>query len=101
MGTLADGWAANSGRLDTLLYCVRFDPLPAQSCFYTDGVKLSVNGSPVLDERRYLAEKGVELGLCSTCLETYGLREQVAVGVGGGMGDIIAAMTQADNVITA
>jgi hypothetical protein len=76
------------------------DPLPAQICFYTDGVKLCVNGSPVLDELRALAEKGVELVLCATCLETFGLRGQVAVGVVGGMGDIIAAITNADNTIT-
>jgi hypothetical protein len=74
-------------------------PLPAQLCFYTDGVKLCVHGSPVLDELRHLADKGVELVLCSTCLDAFGLREQVAVGVVGGMGDIIAAMTQADNTI--
>jgi intracellular sulfur oxidation DsrE/DsrF family protein len=76
------------------------DPLPSQVCFYTEGVKLCVNGSPVLDQLRALAAKGVELVLCSTCLETFGLRDQVAVGVVGGMGDIITAMTNADSVIT-
>ncbi len=74
--------------------------LPPQICFYTDGVKLCVNGSPVLDELKTLAQKGVELVLCSTCLDTFGLRDQVAVGIVGGMGDIIAAMTRADSVIT-
>jgi sulfur relay (sulfurtransferase) complex TusBCD TusD component (DsrE family) len=76
------------------------DPLPSQICFYTDGVKLCVNGSPVLDELRILAGKGVELVLCSTCLETFGLRDQVAIGVVGGMGDIITAMMNADNTVT-
>ena len=75
------------------------DPLPAQICFYTDGVKLCVTGSPVLDELRTLAAKGVELVLCSTCLETFGSRDQVAIGVVGGMGDIITAMTNADNTV--
>jgi hypothetical protein len=76
------------------------EPLPAQICFYTDGVRLCTNGSPVLDELHALAGKGVELVLCSTCLDTFGLRDQVAIGVVGGMGDIIAAMTGADNTIT-
>ncbi len=76
------------------------DPLPSQICFYTDGVKLCVTGSPVLDELRALAAKGVELVLCSTCLETFGLRNQIAVGVVGGMGDIITAMTNADNTVS-
>jgi intracellular sulfur oxidation DsrE/DsrF family protein len=76
------------------------DPLPSQICFYTDGVKLCVNGSPVLDELRTLAGKGVELVLCSTCLETFGLRDQVAVGIVGGMGDIITALMNAENAVT-
>jgi hypothetical protein len=75
------------------------DPLPALMCFYTDGVRLCVNGSPVLDELRALADKGVTLVLCFTCLETFGLLDQVAVGVVGGMGDIITAMTSADNTV--
>src|SRR5512137_280653 len=73
------------------------DPLPTQICFYTEGVKLCVNGSPVLDELRALVAKSVELVLCSTCLETFGLRDQVAIGIVGGMGDIITAMMDADN----
>ena len=76
------------------------DPLPSQICFYTEGIKLCVAGSPVLDELRALTAKGVELVLCSTCLETFGLRDQIAVGIVGGMGDIITAMANADNAIT-
>jgi len=76
------------------------DPLPSQICFYTEGVKLCVTGSPVLDELRALVIKGVELVLCSTCLDTFGLRDQVAIGVVGGMGDIITAMTNADSAIS-
>ncbi len=75
------------------------DPLPAQICFYTDGVKLCVAGSPVLDELRVLADLGVTLELCFNCLETFGLLDQVAVGVVGGMGDIITAMMGADNAV--
>jgi len=76
------------------------NPLPSQICFYTDGVKLCMTGSPVLDELRALDDRGVELVLCSTCVETFGLRDQVAVGIVGGMGDIIEAITHADNSIT-
>lgn len=76
------------------------DPLPAQICFYADGVKLCITGSPVLDELRNLVDKGVTMVLCYTCLDTFGLLDQVAVGVVGGMGDIITAMMNADNAIT-
>ena len=76
------------------------DPLPSQICFYTDGVKLTVEGSPVLDELKALQDKGVELVICSTCIDTFGLRDKVRVGIVGGMPDIITAITQADNAIT-
>lgn len=75
-------------------------PLPSQICFYTEGVRLCVANSPVLTELRSLEAKGVELVLCSTCLDRFGLTDQVAVGVVGGMGDIITAIMQADNAIT-
>jgi sulfur relay (sulfurtransferase) complex TusBCD TusD component (DsrE family) len=77
-----------------------FPRIPSQICFYTDGVKLCVNDSPVLDELRVLSQKGVELVLCSTCLDTFGLSDQVAIGVVGGMGDIVTAMMNADNAVT-
>ncbi len=76
------------------------DPLPSQICFYTDGVRLCVYDSPVLPELQALQDKGVELVLCSTCLGAFGLADQVAVGVIGGMGDIITAMMHAGNVVT-
>jgi hypothetical protein len=76
------------------------DPLPSQICFYTDGVRLCVHGSPVLAELLALQAKSVEIVLCSTCLETFGLADQVAVGIVGGMGDIITAMLNAENTIT-
>ena len=83
-----------------LALIAQHNPLPAQICFYTDGVKLTVEGSPVLDELKALAAKGVELVICSTCIDTFGLRDKVRVGVVGGMPDIITAITGADNAIT-
>ncbi|MCP4547542.1 MAG: sulfurtransferase-like selenium metabolism protein YedF [bacterium] len=74
--------------------------LPGAICFYTDGVKLVVEGSPVLAELRSLEAKGVHLIVCKTCLDTHGIADQVAVGVVGGMGDIVAAQWLADKVIT-
>ena len=78
----------------------QMDTPPEVICFYTDGVKLACEGSPVLAELAALEEKGVRLILCQTCLNAYKLNDQVRVGIVGGMGDIITAMWQADNVIT-
>jgi len=74
--------------------------LPAVICFYAEGVKLVVTGSPVLDSLGKLEAKGVRLVLCNTCLNFYGLADQVEVGVVGGMGDIIEAQVKADKVVT-
>jgi len=65
--------------------------LPNAICFYTDGVKLVVNGSPVLDQLQQLEQKGVRLIICSTCLNYFGLIDKVQVGIMGGMLDIVEA----------
>jgi selenium metabolism protein YedF len=76
------------------------DYLPAVICFYTEGVKLTVTGSPVLDELRALEEKGVRLIICGTCLNYFGVQDQVKVGIPGGMTDILEAQWRAKKVIT-
>lgn len=76
------------------------EELPGAICFYTDGVKLVVEGSPVLAELRALEAKGVHLVICKTCLDYFGLGDKVAVGVVGGMGDIIAVQWSAERCIT-
>lgn len=73
--------------------------LPAAICFYTDGVQLACEGSPLLPELTALEARGVPLVLCKTCLDTFGLTDKVRVGVVGGMTDIITAMWSADSVI--
>lgn len=74
--------------------------LPAKVLFYTDGVKLACTGSPVLELLKKIEAQGVELVLCSTCLDYFHLTDQVQVGVVGGMGDILESMQKSDNVIS-
>ncbi|MBM3321510.1 MAG: DsrE family protein [Candidatus Eisenbacteria bacterium] len=73
--------------------------LPGAISFFTDGVKLAAEGSPVLDVLRSLESKGVHLILCKTCLDHYGLAEKVRVGTIGGMTDILAAQWKAGKVV--
>ncbi len=82
---------------DLLLQSVN---LPAMICFYTEGVKLVCDGSPILEQLRALESKNVRLIICSTCLNYFELTEKVQVGIVGGMGDILEAQMQADKVIT-
>ena len=74
--------------------------LPGAICFYTSGVKMVVEGSPVLDVLKSLEAQGVRLIVCKTCLDYFGLIDKVRVGIVGGMGDIIAAQSLADKVIS-
>jgi intracellular sulfur oxidation DsrE/DsrF family protein len=76
------------------------DMLPDVIAFYTDGVKLVCEGSPVLGELRTMQAKGVHLVVCSTCLKHFGLEDKLAVGLKGGMTDMIEAQWRADKVIT-
>ena len=74
--------------------------LPAAICFYTEGVRLVCEGSPVIAQLRELEIQGVRLIVCSTCLNYFGLTEKLQVGIVGGIGDIIEAQTKAEKVIT-
>ncbi len=74
--------------------------LPAKILFYTEGVRLVCEGSPVLDKLQVLETRGVELIICRTCLDYFGLLDKVRAGVVGGMTDIIAAMEAAAKVIS-
>lgn len=73
--------------------------LPAKILLYTEGVRLACHGSPVVESLREMEARGVEIVLCSTCLDFFGLSDQVEVGIIGGMPDIIESMMQAGKVI--
>ncbi|HTX78524.1 MAG TPA: DsrE family protein, partial [Longilinea sp.] len=74
--------------------------LPAKVVFYTEGVKLVCSGSPVIDQLKQFEAAGVELVICSTCLEFLGLSDQVQVGIVGGMPDILEALQKAPKVVS-
>jgi sulfur relay (sulfurtransferase) complex TusBCD TusD component (DsrE family) len=101
-----NGLGEGPGELQALL-AVKFlgllfqsNQYPGKIIFYTDGVRLVCEGSPVLEWLKLLEGKGLELIICSTCLETFGLTDKVRVGRVGGMPDILAAMQAADQVIS-
>ncbi len=73
--------------------------MPAAICCYAEGVRLTVEGSPVLANLKTLEALGVPILVCRTCLEYYGLTERVAVGTIGTMAGIVATLFAADSVI--
>jgi len=75
------------------------NPLPEAMCFYTEGVRLVTEGSPVLPLLKSLEGRGVSLIVCNTCLQHLGIADQVRVGRVAGMPDILDAQMQADKVV--
>lgn len=73
---------------------------PARIVFYAEGVKLVCEGSLVLQWLKMLEAAGVELLVCSTCLEYFGLTDKVKVGQVGGMHGILSALQAAEKVIS-
>ena len=73
---------------------------PVALLFYTDGVKLVCEGSPVLDHLRGFESQGVPLISCRTCIEYFDLNEKVKVGTVGGMPAIAEAIARADKVVS-
>lgn len=76
------------------------DMLPRSVCLYAEGVKLAVKGSPVIEELEALAAKGVEVLVCTTCLNHFGLMKELEVGQAIGMKEIVDAQWGAAKVIT-
>lgn len=76
------------------------DVLPDTIAFYGEGVKLVVSGSPVIDKLKALEDRGVRLIVCTTCLNFFGVMDELAVGVAGGMAGVIEAQFGAEKVIT-
>ena len=75
------------------------DELPATMLFSNGGAKLTCEGSPVLDDLRSLAEQGVEILTCGTCLEHYGIKDKLQVGEVTNMYVIVEKMEKASVVV--
>lgn len=55
-------------------------PYPKTLVFFNEGVRLTCEGSPVLDDLIKLANQGVEIISCGTCLDYLKLKESLKVG---------------------
>ena len=75
------------------------EPIPDTIIFFNSGVKLVVEGSPVVEDLQALHERGVEILACGTCLGYYGLKDKVAVGEVSNMYTIAEAMLGAGKVV--
>ena len=77
----------------------QLDELPACVLLYNGGAHLSCEGSDALDDLRGLAESGVEVLTCGTCLDHYGITDRLAVGEVTNMYVIAQRLTGASLVV--
>lgn len=76
------------------------EPLPDVLIFLNSGVKLTVEGSEVLEDLKNLADRGVTVLACGTCLGHFGLKEKLAVGEISNMYTIAETLLEAGKTVT-
>lgn len=74
-------------------------PWPKTIAFLNSGVNLTVENSPVLEDLKAMANEGVEIISCGTCLDYYSVKDKLQVGKIGNMYAIYEKMKSADNTI--
>lgn len=75
------------------------DHLPSTVVCYNMGVKLALPDSPVFETLSLLEKRGVEIILCGTCTEYYGINGKTMVGKTGDMYSIVTKMMDAQRLI--
>lgn len=78
---------------------LEIEVLPKAVIFMNSGVKLVTQGSRALDDIRVLADRGVDILACGTCLNYFGLESAHAVGRVSNMYDIATILTGAENLV--
>jgi selenium metabolism protein YedF len=72
---------------------------PDAILFYNDGVKLCCEGSYLLDDLQSLADSGVEIIACGTCLNFFELADQLRVGRVTDMLEIAGRLAEAGSIV--
>ena len=77
----------------------QLNPLPETIICYNAGVKLAVRDSAVLDDLQQLAQAGVDILVCGTCVNYFELGDQIAAGHISNMYDIAETMASAARLL--
>jgi len=72
---------------------------PSRLILINSGVHLASEDSEVVDTLKALADRGMEILSCGTCLEFYRLKEKMEVGRISNMFEILQSLLEADRVI--
>ena len=76
------------------------EPRPDKLIFFNSGVKLTVEGSEVLEDLRTLEQGGAEILVCGTCLDYFKIKDKVAVGEVSNMYTIAETLLGAGRTVT-
>lgn len=76
------------------------DNLPAQIILINSAVKLACEGSAALQSLMILDKREVQILVCGTCLDYYGLKEKICVGTISNMYSILEQLTLYPRVVT-
>jgi len=74
-------------------------PLPKAVLFLNGGIRLALKGSAVIKELTILQEKGVEMLVCGTCLDYFGEKDNLELGIVSNMYDIVEKMNESHKVV--
>jgi tRNA 2-thiouridine synthesizing protein A len=78
---------------------VELERRPERLILINSGVQLASEDSKVLEILKALSERRVEIVCCGTCIDFYGLKDRIGVGVISNMHDILQSLLEADHVI--
>lgn len=85
--------------MKSFMYTIReTEPYPNSILLYNSGVRLTTEGSEVLEDLRFLEEQGVEISSCGTCLDYFEIKDKLEVGNISNMYDIYETMRNANTL---
>ncbi|MBU5439337.1 sulfurtransferase-like selenium metabolism protein YedF [Tissierella sp. MSJ-40] len=86
--------------MKSFIYTVReTTPYPSSIVLFNSGVYLTCEGSEVLEDLKALADEGVEILSCGTCLDYYNIKDKLQVGGITNMYSIYEKMRNANNTV--
>ncbi len=76
------------------------EKLPTHIILYNSGVKLAGRDSDVLDALINLEDEGIRVIVCGTCIDFYGMKDLVGVGMISNMYTITETMANAGHILS-
>lgn len=75
------------------------DSLPSAIVIYNGGVRLAIEGTDTAESLQKLSKQGVEIIVCGTCVDFYGIKDRLAVGTISNMYKINSILSQTGHIV--